>query len=85
MEKETRGTVASVSKQWWLKVNRKPVRLHALNGAEFPHIVKIRYTVDGASYTCWKWLGAGAPSPHVGDAATVRYREGRPSRGRAVL
>ncbi|MSC22058.1 hypothetical protein EAI88_08190 [Eubacterium ramulus] len=27
MEKETMGTVISVTKQWWLKVNRKPVRL----------------------------------------------------------
>ena len=26
MEKETMGTVISVTKQWWLKVNRKPVR-----------------------------------------------------------
>lgn len=29
MEKETTGTVISVTKQWWLKVNRKPVRTHA--------------------------------------------------------
>ena len=30
MEKETMGTVISVTKQWWLKVNRKPVRTHAM-------------------------------------------------------
>ena len=29
MEKETMGTVISVIKQWWLKVNRKPARVHA--------------------------------------------------------
>ena len=34
MEKETMGTVISVTKQWWLKVNRKPVRAHAMDGAE---------------------------------------------------
>jgi len=33
MEKETTGTVISVTKQWWLKVNRKPVRTHAMDGA----------------------------------------------------
>ena len=33
MEKETMGTVISVTKQWWLKVNRKPVRAHAMDGA----------------------------------------------------
>lgn len=85
MEKETRGTVTSVSRQWWLKVNRKPARLHALDGAEFPHIVKVRYAVDGTLYTCRKWVGTGAPPPHVGDAVTVFYREDRPARGRAAL
>ena len=38
MEKETTGTVISVTKQWWLKVNRKPVRTHAMDGAAF-HIL----------------------------------------------
>ncbi|ERT38252.1 MAG: hypothetical protein Q4F83_11425 [Eubacteriales bacterium] len=37
MNSKTTGTVVSVSKQWWLKVNRKPVRMHTLDGAEFPY------------------------------------------------
>lgn len=41
MEKETMGTVISVTKQWWLKVNRKPVRAHAMDGAAFPHTINI--------------------------------------------
>ena len=45
MEKETTGTVISVTKQWWLKVNRKPVRTHAMDGAAFPHIIKVKYTI----------------------------------------
>ena len=51
MDKETTGTVISVKKQWWLKVNAKRVRLHAMDGAMFPHIVKVEYTVDGQTYT----------------------------------
>lgn len=47
MEKETMGTVISVTKQWWLKVNRKPVRVHAMDGAAFPHTIKVKYTIDG--------------------------------------
>ena len=43
MEKETMGTVISVTKQWWLKVNRKPARVHAMDGAAFPHIIKVKY------------------------------------------
>jgi hypothetical protein len=42
MEKETMGTVISVTKQWWLKVNRKPVRAHAMDGAAFPHTIKVK-------------------------------------------
>ena len=34
MAKETMGTVISVTKQWWLKVNRKPARVHAMDGAD---------------------------------------------------
>lgn len=85
MEKEASGTVVSVSRQWWLKVNRRPARLHPLDGAEFPHVVKIRYTVGGTEYACRKWIGAGIPPPHAGDAATVFYRENCPARARMVL
>ena len=41
MEKETTGTVISVTKQWWLKVNRKPVRTHAM--------IKVIYCEDKPS------------------------------------
>ena len=63
MYKEAAGTVISVKKQWWLKVNAKRVRLHAMDGAMFPHIVKVEYTVDGQTYTQRKWIGAGYPTP----------------------
>ena len=43
MDQKTVGTVVSVKKQWWLKVNTKPVRMHALDGATFPHIIKVSY------------------------------------------
>lgn len=85
MEKETRGTVVSVSKQWWLKINRRPVRLHPLDGAEFPHIVKIRYAAKGRDYVCRKWIGAGIRPPGVGDGVAVFYREDRPSRARTAF
>ena len=31
MDKQTAGTVVATTKQWWLKVNRKPMRMHALD------------------------------------------------------
>ena len=42
MGKETIGTVLSVAKQWWLKVNTKPIRIGTLDGATFPHIIKVQ-------------------------------------------
>ena len=50
MNKETTGTVVSVSRQWWLKVNTKAVRAHALDGAIFPYVIKVNYTVDSKEY-----------------------------------
>ena len=84
MDKETIGTVISVKKQWWLKVNAKRVRLHAMDGAMFPHIVKVEYTVDGQTYTKRKWIGAGYPPPSVGSSVTVLYDGNKPSRAKVV-
>ena len=71
MEKETMGTVISVTKQWWLKVNRKPARAHAMDGAAFPHTIKVKYTIDGKDYICRKWIGAGNKVPDKGTTIKV--------------
>lgn len=84
MDKETTGTVISVKKQWWLKVNAKRVRLHAMDGAMFPHIIKVEYIVDGQTYMKRKWIGAGYPPPSVGRTVTVLYDENKPSRAKVV-
>ena len=67
------GTVISVTKQWWLKVNRKPVRAHAMDGAAFPHTIKVKYTIDGKDYICRKWIGAGNNVPDKGTTIKVTY------------
>ena len=85
MEKETRGTIVSVAKQWWLKVNRKPVRMHALDGATFPHMIKVKYVVNGKDYTCRKWINAGAEVPDVGTSVKVLYREDKPSKANVEI
>ncbi|MCI8715449.1 MAG: sugar ABC transporter permease [Oscillospiraceae bacterium] len=85
MEKEATGTVVSVAKQWWLKVNTKPVRLHPLDGAIFPHIIKVKYAVDGKEYTCRKWINAGHQGPGEGAAIKVVYRTDKPSKARVII
>ena len=79
MNKETNGIVVSVSRQWWLKINTKAVRLHAVDGATFPHIIKVRYIVDGREYTKRKWIRAGAELPAVGNRVRLIYSEDKPT------
>ena len=84
MGKETTGTVISVVKQWWLKINTKPIRLHALDGATFPYIIKVQYTVEGIEYVKRKWIGAGRSVPAVGDLLKVLYSAETPGKAEIV-
>ena len=84
MDRETTGTVTAAAKQWWMKVNRKPARIHPLDGAEFPYIIKIEYTVEGTVYTKRKWIPAGDPVPEVGSQVPVMYHSPKPSRARVL-
>ena len=84
MDKETMGTVISVKKQWWLKINTKSVRMHALDGATFPHIIKVQYTVDGKTYTKHKWIGANSQPPEAGSSLTVLYWGNNPNKAKIL-
>ena len=84
MDQETLGTVISVKKQWWLKINTKPVRTHALDGATFPHIIKVQYTVDGKTYIKRKWIGANSQPPVAGSSVTVLYCGNNPNKAKIL-
>ena len=84
MDKETIGTVLSVATQWWLKVNTKPIRMGALDGATFPHIMKVQYVVDGNTYIKRKWIGAGKEVPAVGSKVTVLYSSDKPAKAKIL-
>ena len=85
MENKTIGTIISVKKQWWLKVNTKPIRKHALDGATFPHIVTVKYTVDGNEIVKKKWLKSFITPPSVNEQVTVIYREDKPTKFRLEI
>ena len=82
MEQKTIGTVVSVKKQWWLKVNTKPVRTHALDGATFPHIIKVRYVVNGTEYFKRKCISACDQPQALVTELTVIYDENKPSKSK---
>ena len=80
MERQTIGTVVSVKRQWWLKINTKPFRKGTFDGAIFPHVIKVRYEVDGKEYQKSKWIGAGLPVPVVGEQIYLFYDEKNPKK-----
>lgn len=82
MDQETVGTIVAVYRQWWLKINTKPVRRHAMDGALFPHVLKVRYTVDGKDYFKRKWIPARDPVPVVGTPRAVLYSSEKPSKAK---
>ena len=82
--KETTGKVVSVSRQWWLKVNAKAIRLGAFDGAAFPHVIKASYSVDGKEYFKKKWLSAGITPPEKGDPVKIAYDENKPRKAKIL-
>lgn len=84
MDQKTTGTVIRAAKQWWLKVNTKPVRMHALDGATFPHIITVKYTADGKDFTKRKWIRAGQPVPAVGSSVDVIYASQKPAKAKIL-
>ena len=85
LENTAIGTILSVKKQWWLKVNTKPIRKHALDGATFPHIVTVKYIVNGNEIVKKKWLKSFVAPPNVNEQVTVVYREDKPTKFRLEL
>ena len=84
MDEETIGIVVAVAKQWWLKVNSKPVRMGTLDGATFPHIIKVQYVVDENTYIKRKWIGAGKAVPAVGSELTVLFCSNKPRKAKIL-
>lgn len=77
---KTIGTVIKVYQCWWIKVNTKPIRAHAWDGAMFPHIITIQYEVDGQTYTKKKFLHYNVPCPTVNSKLYVYYTQEKPTK-----
>lgn len=74
------GTVTRISACYWLKINTKPIRAHAWDGAVFPHMVSFEYTVDGCVYTGKRYFSWKLNPPLKGSGLTVYYDEKDPRR-----
>ena len=84
MNKQTAGTIVSVKKQWWLKINTKPIRTGYNDGAIFPHIIKAVYTVNGTEYAKRKWIAAHKAPPEIGETVKIIYCEENPRKAKII-
>lgn len=78
--KEVKGTVTQVKTCCWLKVNTKAVRTNMADGARFPHILHISYTVDGKTYTAKRWVPWHQRCPVKDEIIAVHYEPEAPEK-----
>lgn len=80
MSSETSGIVTDVKEAWWIKINTKPIRTHSLDGARFPHIVKVKYAVNGVEFTKRVYTSWRIAPPPKGTEVTVSYNAENPKK-----
>ncbi len=85
MEVTINGTIIKVYKQWWLKINTKAFRLGTLDGALFPHVIKVKYVVNEKEYFKLKWVGPYKKIPTINQNVIVVYKEQNPKKARILL
>ncbi|MDD7457622.1 MAG: sugar ABC transporter permease [Clostridia bacterium] len=85
MEEKTTGKVIAVKKQYWLKVNTKPIRTGVFDGATFPCIIKVSYVVDGKTYVKRKWVDAWNIVPSVDSVVMVSYCKDKPKKANILF
>ena len=84
-DQSTIGIIIKASKCRWLKINTKPVRSHSLDGAVFPYLLTVRYSVNDMEYVGRRMVIPKGKIPQVGEEVTVRYRADKPQRIRGVI
>lgn len=76
----TNGVIVAVKRCWWLKINTKPVRAHALDGAVFPYVVTVRYSAGGSEFVGKKTVVWKNGIPRAGQEVTVWYNANKPAK-----
>ena len=74
------ATVTRVATCYWLKINTKPLRKHAWDGAVHPHMVSFEYEVNGQRYSGKRYFSWTIKPPVPGCCLTVYYDEANPAR-----
>ena len=76
----TVAAVTDVKTCWWLKVNTKPVRSSALDGALFPHIIYFTYTAEGKEYKGSRYVNWNLRCPIINERIRVYFSKDNPAK-----
>lgn len=82
---QTKGMVTEVKTCFWLKVNTKPVRRSAIDGALFPHIIHFTYSVDGQTYKGKRYVNWNKRCPVKDERITVHYERENPEKYAVII
>jgi len=82
---KTEGVVTEVKTCWWLKVNTKPVRRSAIDGALFPHIIHFTYSVGGQVYKGKRYVNWNKRCPVKDERITVHYEAENPEKYTVII
>jgi hypothetical protein len=82
---KTEGIVTAVKTCFWLKINTKPVRTHAGDGAMYPHIIHFTYQVNGQPYKGKRWVMWNKRCPVKDERIPVYYEENAPEKFAVIL
>ena len=77
---KTEGTVTKITTVTAIKINKKPVRKNALDGAVFPHIIEVSYTAKGKEYRGKRFLDYTKHCPSKGSKIEVFYDSSNPDK-----
>lgn len=64
----------------WLKINRKPARMSSFDNAQYPHILHLRYRINGTDYHARRWLSWTETAPLAGETIQIQCSASRPKR-----
>ena len=82
---QTEGVVTEVKTCWWLKVNTKPVRRSAIDGALFPHIIHFTYCVSGQTYKGKRYVNWNKRCPVRDERIVVHYEREHPEKYAVII
>ena len=72
--------ITKVKKCWWIKVNKRALRITSKESAVYPYIISFTYQVDGIVYTGKRYIGPSVICPHINEEILIYYDAEEPTK-----